>query len=332
MPELEPIFAVMNLLQGGEAEKLCQEVYGEKEISTWKKQYPFLFEASKAVQNIYPWGIMDFVIDMPIEEVSLDYYKDYLLGIDQIDFLWRHLDLDYVDGANKEDLQLALSDDEMLLHVFEWMEDQCESFLSFKAFIRETARYIEDFFALAKKLQNSQLEDLLKKYEGTVVSLKEEVVIGVNEDGGFEFSEKVMGKTFRNRGPYEEFLFVPTYMMPGKAARFFHVKEEHKKQLLFISLRKQNRNQEDVIKALKVMGDGTRYQILTILAQEGTMRGMDIAKRVSVATSTISHHMEQLKECGLITEEQVKNSKYYGLSSNGVAELIEELQKDLKLE
>ena len=73
VPELEPIFAVMNLLQGEEAEKLCQEVYGDKEIEAWKKQYPFLFEVSKAVQNIYPWGIMDFVIDIPLERISLDY-------------------------------------------------------------------------------------------------------------------------------------------------------------------------------------------------------------------------------------------------------------------
>ena len=89
VPELAPIFAVMNLLQGEEAEKLCQEVYGEKEIAVWKKQYPFLFEVSKAVKNIYPWGIMDFVIDIPLEKISLDYYKDYLLGIDQVDFLRR---------------------------------------------------------------------------------------------------------------------------------------------------------------------------------------------------------------------------------------------------
>ena len=331
VPEIEPIFAVMNLLQGEEAEKLCKEVYGEKEIVVWKKQYPFLFETSKAVQNIYPWGIMDFVIDMPIEKISLDYYKEYLLGINQVDFLWRHLDLDYVDGANKKDLQLALTDDEMLLRVFMWMEDQCESFLSFKAFIRETPRYIEEFFELAKKLQNASLDNTLKKYEATVISLKEDVFTGVKEVGSFEYSQKVMGKTFRNRGPYEEFFFVPTYMMPAKAVRFFHVKEEHKKQLLFMSLRKQDRNQEDVIKTLKIMGDATRYQILVLLAKEGTMRGMDIAKRVSVATSTISHHMELLKECGLITEEQVKNSKYYGLSRNGVTELMKDIQNDLKM-
>jgi len=332
MPELEPIFIVMNLLQGGEASRLCEEIYGEEQIVSWKRQYPFLFEVSKAVQDIYPWGIWDFIIDMPLEGMNLERYKEYLLEMEQVDFLWRHLDLDYLEGANKEDLQAAMSDDEMLNRVFGWMENSCDSFLSFKAFIRETRKYIEEFFSLAEELQNPLLEAVLEKYEGAVASLKEEVASSIKEVGPFEYSQQIMGKTFRNRGPYEEFIFVPTYMMPGKACRFFHVKGEYKKQLLFLSLREQKRNQEDVIKALKVMGDGTRYQILAILAQEGTMRGMDIAKRVSVATSTVSHHMEQLKECGLITEEQVKNSKYYGLNRNGVAALIKDLQKDLRIE
>lgn len=332
IPELEPIFAVMNLLQGGKAIKLCEEIYGEGQIATWKKKYPFLFETSKAVQNIYLWGILDFIIDIPLEEMSLERYKAYLLEMNQVDFLWRHLYFDYIEGANKKDLQVAISDDEMLNQVFGWMQEKCDSFLSFKAFIRETKRYIDEFFDLAKKLQNSLLKDVLEKQGSMVDSLKEEILIGINEVGPFEFSQKIMGKTFHNRGPYEEFVFVPIYMMPGKASRFFHVKEEHKKQLLFISIRKQNRKQEDIIKALKIIGDGTRYQILTILAQEGTMRSMDIAQRVSVATSTISHHMEQLKECGLVTEEQVKNSKYYGLNRNGVIELINDLQKDLRIE
>ncbi len=332
MPELEPIFAVMNLLQGGEASKLCEEIYGEAPIAAWRRKYPFLFEASKAVQKIYPWGIWDFIIDIPLEGMSLERYKVYLLEMAQVDFLWRHLDLDYIEGANREELQAAITDDEMLSRVFGWVENSCDSFLSFKAFVRENGRYIEEFFSLAAELQNPLLEVGLKKYEGTVASMKEDVVSGIKNMGPFEYSQQIMGKTFRNRGPYEEFVFVPTYMMPGKACRFFHVKEEHKKQLLFISLREQKRNQEDVVKALKAMGDGTRYQILTILAKEGTMRGMDIAKRVSVATSTVSHHMEQLKECGLVTEEQVKNAKYYGISRNGIAELIKELQKDFRIE
>lgn len=332
MPELEAIFAVLNMLQGGGGMKLCEEVYGQEQITVWKKQYLFLFETSRAVQKIYPWGIWDFIIDIPLQGMNLERYKEYLLKMDQVDFLWRHLDLDYVEGANKEDLRAAITNDKLLDQVFDWVTDKCESFLSFKAFVRESRRYIEDFFTMAKELQNPLLEAVLDKHEGAVASMKKEIISGIDEAGPFDYSQKIMGKTFRNCGPYEEFIFVPTYMMPGKACRFFHIKEEHKKQLLFISLREQNRNREEVLKALKVMGDGTRYQILILLAQEGSMRGMDIAKRVSVATSTVSHHMEQLKECGLITEEQVKNSKYYGLNRNSVAGLINDLQKDLRIE
>lgn len=332
MPELEPIFAVINLLQGGEDSKLCEEIYGEQQIIIWKRKYPFLFETFKAVQKIFPRGMWDFIIDVPLEGINLERYKEYLLEIGQVDFLWRHLDLDYFEEATREELQAALSDDEMLNRVFGWVENSCDSFLSFKAFVRETERYVEEFFALAMEMQNPLLEEVSENYKDAVVSLKEDVTTGINEVGPFEYSQQMMGKTFRNRGPYEEFIFVPTFMMPGRVCRFFHVKEEHKKQLLFISLREQKRNQEDIVKALKSMGDGTRYQILTILAREGTMRGMDIAKRVSVATSTVSHHMEQLKECGLVTEEQVKNSKYYGINRNGVAALLKDLQKDLRME
>ena len=99
-----------------------------------------------------------------------------------------------------------------------------------------------------------------------------------------------------------------------------------------MTLRQISRDREDKVKALKAIADPTRYQILSILAQEGPMRGMDIAKKVSVATSTISHHMEQMKDCGLVTEEPVKNSKYYGLSKQSVKALIDEIARDFEIE
>ena len=141
-----------------------------------------------------------------------------------------------------------------------------------------------------------------------------------------------MGKTFRNRGPYAEFFFLPSYLLPARAVRYFHVKGEHKRQILFLTLRDIGRSRDDTVKALKALADGTRYQILTLLAAQGPMRGLDIAKKVSIAASTVSHHMEQLRDCGLVTEEQVKSAKYYGLSRQGSAELLEELKKDFKIE
>ena len=145
-------------------------------------------------------------------------------------------------------------------------------------------------------------------------------------------TQEMMGKTFRNRGPYSEFIFLPSYLLPMKACRFFDVDSDNKRQILFLTLREISRDREDKVRALKAIADPTRYQILTILAQEGPMRGMDIAKKVSVATSTISHHMEQMRDCGLVTEEPVKNAKYYGLSKQSVKALLDEIASDFEIE
>lgn len=331
MPQLEAIYSVINLVNGEDGLEFCRDIYGEEQVENWKKKYPFLVETSIAIKNIYPLGIWDFILDMQLEGLDLGQYHANLMQIKPEDFLWRLLDLNYVEGASKETIVEAFTEDKAMDEVYDWIKADCESFLAFTALIRHSKRYINEFFALAEEMQNAYPDELLERQEVLVEAMRKEVKAGVEELGAFDYSQKVMGKTFRNCGPYERFVFVPTYTMNGRVIRFFNVEEGQKTQVMFLSLRNKRRNQDDVLRALKAMGDGTRYQILALLAKEGTMRGMDIAKKVSVATSTVSHHMEQLKESGLITEEQVKNSKYYGLNRNTTAELIKDLQKDLGL-
>lgn len=331
MPQLDAIYSVINLVDGEDGLEFCRDIYGDEQVEKWRKKYPFLVETSIAIKNIYPLGIWDFILDMQLEGLDLEQYHKNLKDIKPEDFLWRVFDLDFVEGASKETIVEAFTEDKALNEVYDWVKADCESFLAFTAFIRYSERYIDEFFALAEEMQQAYPDELFEKQEVLVEAMRKEVMAGVAELGAFEYSQKVMGKTFRNRGPYERFIFVPSYTMNRRVVRFFNVKENHKTQVMFLSLKENRRNQEDVLRVLKAMGDGTRYQILALLAKEGTMRGMDIAKKVSVATSTVSHHMEQLKESGLITEEQVKNSKYYGLNRNVATELIKDLQKDLGL-
>lgn len=330
-PHLDAIFSVFNLLGGGKAGKLCADIYGEEQIAVWKKKYPFLLETSAALRNIYPFGIMDFILDMEMDGLDLSCFHDFLKGLKTEDFLWRMLDLEFTENAGKKTLAKALTDDSALDEVYGWVQDRCSSFLPFTALIRQSRRYIDEFFALALELLDAYPQDVQEKQEAAAFARKEEIISNVRKLGAFDYSQKIMGKTFRNRGPYDRFVFIPSYTMFGKSCRFFNVKEEYKSQVLFMSLRNEEHNQEDLVKALKAMGDTTRYQILMLLAKEGTLRGMDIAKQVSIATSTVSHHMEQLKEAGLVTEEQVKNSKYYGLNYNSAASLINELKKNLAI-
>lgn len=333
IPELEPVWGAISLLSGETVHTLCTEIYGTEQIVAWKRKYNFLFEIYAVITKHFNVNMLDYLLEMPLENISLDSLQNAVLSESSVDFVWRQMSLDYFcKEANKETLEKAMTDDAALDEAYGWIADHCESFLAFSAFVRQSRRFISEFFSLAKDMQTPELEAALEKQTSKIEGMYQLVCQGAKTDDLLLFSQEMMGKTFRNRGPYSEFIFLPSYMIPLKACRFFDVEGDHKRQILFLTLRQISRDREDKVKALKAIADPTRYQILTILAQEGPMRGMDIAKKVSVATSTISHHMEQMKDCGLVTEEPVKNAKYYGLSKQSVKALLDEIASDFEIE
>ena len=333
IPELEPVWGAISLLSGETVHTLCTEIYGTEQIVAWKRKYNFLFEIYAVITKHFNVNMLDYLLEMPLENISLDSLQNTVLSESSVDFVWRQLSLDYFcKDTNKETLAKAITDDSALDEAYGWIADHCESFLAFSAFVRQSQRFISEFFSLAKDMQTPELESALEKQASKVERMYQAVCQGAQYDDLLLFSQEMMGKTFRNRGPYSDFLFLPSYLIPLKACRFFDMDGDNKRQILFLTLRQISRDREDKVKALKAIADPTRYQILAILAQEGPMRGMDIAKKVSVATSTISHHMEQMKDCGLVTEEPVKNSKYYGLSKQSAKALLDEIARDFEIE
>lgn len=333
IPELEPVWGAISLLSGETVHTLCTEIYGTEQIVAWKRKYNFLFEIYAVITKHFNVNMLDYLLEMPLENISLDSLQNTVLSESSVDFVWRQLSLDYFcKDANKDTLEKAMTDDAALDEAYGWIADHCGSFLAFSAFVRQSRRLITEFFSLASEINTPELSAALEKQASKVERMYQSVCQGAKADDLLLFSQEMMGKTFRNRGPYSEFIFLPSYLLPMKACRFFDVDSDNKRQILFLTLRQISRDWEDKVKALKAIADPTRYQILTILAQEGPMRGMDIAKKVSVATSTISHHMEQMKDCGLVTEEPVKNSKYYGLSKQSAKALLDEIARDFEIE
>ena len=330
LPELECAWGAVSILTGEKKHTLCTEIYGTEQISAWKRRYSFLFETFRAAD---PCCMLDYLLDMPLESVTLESLKNHILSQPPAEFVWRQLNPGYFcKTASLETLRLALTDDNALDEAYSWVSERCDSFLAFAAFVRQCPRLISDFFALAEEMRTPALTAALEKQAPKVERMCQTIRDGAQSADPLALSQTLMGKTFHNRGPYDTFVFLPSFLLPMQACRFFHTEGPAKRQLLFLTLRQTRRSQEDTVKALKAMADPTRYQILTILAREGPMRGLDIAKKVSIATSTVSHHMEQMKESGLITEEPVKNAKYYGLSKQAAQTLLEEIAKDLAIE
>lgn len=331
VPELEPVWGALSILSGETIHTFCTELYGAERITAWKRKYGFLFETFKVVDASIHANLMDYLLEMSVEDFSLERLRDRLLALPAEEFVWRHFGMEYLGKHTSIDtLCRAMTDDEALDEVYGWMAEYCTSFLAFSAFVRQSKRFLTEFFSLASELCIPALTDAVEKQTDKIERLRQKVQAGAEGDL-LELSQELMGKTFRNRGPYCEFVFLPSWMIPMRACRYFDTEGEPKRQILFLSLQTSH-NPEDTIKALRAIADPTRYQILTILAQEGPLRGLDIAKRVAIATSTVSHHMEQMKECGLVTEEPVKNSKYYGLSKQMARALLDEIAKALEIE
>ena len=82
-------------------------------------------------------------------------------------------------------------------------------------------------------------------------------------------------------------------------------------QIMFVLLRTANNmcmdnrniNQEQLARFAKAMGHPTRIAILQFLAQRDTCYFGDIHEELPIAKATVSQHLKELKEAGLIQGE-----------------------------
>ena len=66
---------------------------------------------------------------------------------------------------------------------------------------------------------------------------------------------------------------------------------------------------------LKALADPVRRDILQLLKDERRAAG-DIAKQFRLSQATISYHLAQLREAGLVYETREKNYIYYELNTS----------------
>lgn len=332
IPDLELIWGAIALLSGEDFHAISPQLYTPEQIGSWKHKYRFLCETFQTMEKTPELCMMDFLLDMELEGLTLERFRDAILSLSPREFIWRQLDLEQIPGAHPSVVEQALTQDDALDQVYGWVANRDIPFLAFSAFCRQSRRFITEFFALAQEMHTPALDQVLHLQQPSIQRLYQSICDSAKDGDCLALSQEMMGKTFRNRGPYAQFVFLPSYLLPMKACRYFPMTGEKKRQILFLSARNVERSREDTMKMLKAMADPTRYQILTILAQEGPLRGLDLAKKVSLAASTVSHHMEQMKETGLITEEPVKNSKYYGLNKAVAKTLLDDIANDLQIQ
>lgn len=333
LPEAEPLLGAFSLLSGEAVHHVCTELYGEARLAEWKRRYRFLFETYDAVAALGPYSLFDFLLDSLSEGFTAEGFRDYILSLPDDERVFRQAGWSGYGGTTREDIRRALTDDAALDALYARVEEKCPSFLGVSSFVRQNRRYIGELFALAAELDTPALRDVLRAQEKAVDAFRARTAEELKSSDGLSCSQKLMGKTFHNRGPYETFYFLPSLLLPASSLRLFCDNgTPHNRQILICSIREPEKGREDTIAALRALSDETRYQILMLLAKHSPVNGQDVVRALGLAPSTISHHMTELKERSLITEEPVKTAKYYGISKKVIRELLDTVADNFKLD
>lgn len=342
LPWVDGFFAADALLYGNEEQQMrLEKVYGRKRVSVLHGKYRFLSEALYAARicgGISGLEVFEFFLDLPVNNTDEKKLLQYILSLPDEERIYRMAGWGF-HGITKARIKKALHDDSALSDLYGIVHTRAisektlteqVSFLGFCAFLKDNRRVVKEFFALAKELDDDCLQREYSRFSGKAESLFNEINDALQSMTPLAVSERLMGKTFRNRGPYEEFIFLPALIPHMKALRFFDEKGTHKRQLLFLTLSEnESGHNADPVNILKAVADASRYSILKLLVQGEPMRGQDIAKKLQLAPSTVTHHIEQLKSAGLLTEEPSGNAKFFGIRKEGVQAFLEIIKKDL---
>ena len=86
----------------------------------------------------------------------------------------------------------------------------------------------------------------------------------------------------------------------------------------------------DVVTALAALAQEHRLAVFRLLVREGPsgLSAGDIAARVAVAPSTLSHHLGQLERAGLLRSWRLQRRIFYAVDVEGTRRLLAFLTED----
>jgi DNA-binding transcriptional ArsR family regulator len=182
---------------------------------------------------------------------------------------------------------------------------------------------LDDIF----KVINLEVINQLKQQELYTESIQK-VSMNLKSKVPIDVAQNIMGKKFRRIFDFSTYYFVPSYFYMSRPMRTFN----ERTQIVIYPVQKVNEyNKNTLADALKIIGDGKRLEIIEKLALR-PMFGKELAKELGIGTSTVSHHLDQLRSIGLINEEREKSVKYFSVNTNEYNRLCDALKNFITLE
>jgi DNA-binding transcriptional ArsR family regulator len=313
--EIEYLFGALEKLAPYGVNQNVPKVFGTMKESVSLGKSRWLYEVFQSMNKEYHMGFLEFFIYYDMKNFTLEGYEEYIISLPKEEFLTI-----YFNGVDKDEIVAALTNGENAQEFFEKHSDMFTQYLAYQYFFNETQKIIRMFFSFVKTLKSEEADQFLDKKQQEIENEKNKLVQALKAKEPFQYSEELMGKNCYNRGPYHTFYFMPSVFFPLLFCRVFG-----KDQFLFYDYRRLAEKKENVPEQLKAMADNTRYRILLLLNEQKHLTGVEIAKQLHLATSTVSHHMNTLRDSGLVHEEPVGSTKCYSIAKGSMQNCIKVL-------
>lgn len=309
--DLEYILAAQELLKPLKRNKQIIEYIKEPETG----KYQVLKEVYEGFGERIWGAILEPLTSYEELEFSLEAYEAYLMQMDKEEFLSSFLQVPV------EEIHAALQNEDKLLEFYHTHRECFQGYLSVEILFGKTEWFLRQLFLFVRELKTEKSEEFLSQQETLILQWRKEMEEELMKKEPLAYSEELMQKSFYNRGPYERFYFMPSFFLPLRCCRWFG-----RNQVLIFHALTIHELSREIPQQLKMLSDNTRFRILKLLKDNGHLSGIEIAEKMNLATSTVSHHMTQLKSCGLVHEEPTKNTKYFSLNQVSIKHCIQILE------
>jgi len=308
-PEAEAVIAAQEILCNGGAGSLYETVFGADNIEKYRQIYRMEAEIFKSFStgNGNPC-LIECLQECDLSEFSIDNFEKHISKITTKKLPGILLDLIIGDADSLTSGDYALQ----------------TNYLDAVVYLANVRDFVQNILDLARELKTDKFYATLDSYKSKIILEGKNLEQSLREMTPLELSDKLMRKKMFRRGPFSKFIFAPTVFNNRKVVRYIG-----EKQILFRNIQDTAQDNELLLKQLNALADDTRFRIVALLKEYGLMQGTDIVDKVSLRSSTVSHHMKILRESGLVSEQSSGTTKLYSLTANITEEIISALKSFL---
>jgi len=268
--------------------------------------------------QLHGMELYQFILDLTIYD-DIEQFIDQLILYTDIRFVSVFTD-ECINKNNYDQLVNHELEVKIIEEKFPWLFK--DSLHELDCIIFDTTNFKIQFCALLKEI--SQLVHFKEHLESVALDFEDankNLLVKLKTKRPLDLAQELMGKKFGRIFDYKTYLFCPSYFISPHKLRLHN----ESINLIIYDIRNNsiaiNQVGEEISNTLKVISDRTRLEILRRL-YKGRTYGKLLANSLDLTTATISHHLEQLKSVGLVTEERVKNTKYFSINEEKFKRLL----------